>query len=198
MLDNPYNIINPRPGFTAPGSEAPLRVVANRLREGLGTAEAVEKACGLSAARVHEIAQGVEPTQGEDQLLRELAQEAETQARAVDPDWDANSIQFRYDFCSIRPRPGFRAPLNEASASGIANALRDGFGNAETVEIACGVAASRVHEIAQGQRATAAEEKALRWLAQEGEMVSRGQYQEFDDLAARYNSPEIGGPETEL
>ena len=197
MSTNPFGIFNPRPGFTCPSEDAPLRVVANVLREGLGAAEAVEEACGLPAARVHELAQGAAPVKGEDMLLRDLAEDAETQAKALDANWNANSIHFKHDFGQIQPHPGFRAPAANEPVVEVANTLRDGFGRAEMVEIAGGVPAARVHEIAQGVAASKDEEKALRWLAGEAEMVSRAQYQEFDDLAARFHSPEAGGPEVE-
>jgi len=73
--------LQPRQGFSAPKQGAPLREVANALRDGLRSAEIVEAETGIPAERVHVLAQGGDAaTPREERRLRALAAFAEALA----------------------------------------------------------------------------------------------------------------------
>lgn len=184
--------IIPRPNFQAPVAGASAQELASMLRDGLYGAEAVEAACGIPAARIHQIAQGITNVSEEEaNKLLSLAQEAELVARmnSLSPKGEKN-VEI---LPTLVAHPGFRAPSGTSSQT-LANLLRDSLGSAELVSFQTDIPVARIHQIAQGV-VDVNEEEAYRLekLAQRLEDISRREDPEFDSLAARFYADDEPG-----
>lgn len=93
----------------------------------------------------------------------------------------------------LQVRQGFTAPGADAPLKDVAGALRDGLRSAEAVEVETGIAAERVHLLAQGfASATAREEQRLRTLAAFAESLADEEPSgEWGDLVARLVSDDV-------